>query len=304
MQVVIGNNSIPLIYSDRLMGLATYVNVSVTEKTWEDLPSDMLGRYIWYRKNSYYQRPYLSMGNSAQKYLDIDSYEWVDHTWEWPEGHNSLDDLWGIYVWHWDDTTIYLSSGLYHQHQLSGNTWYVRTWSNYEGPEYGDRAWKWEDTTYYSSGVHQYGVIGNPGINDWYRSPWAYHSSAASFYGEGLWSDNPKLYCPKWIPQNEQYPYANHHVYYSAGNIQGVLYPSTRDVEVKTWNGLKSFNGEDVWSNLTNIFYSDNNRHYVLDPVSSTWYRINLGLNFYGRDVWTDLHGRWYVNNTHELHFG
>lgn len=298
METVIGNNNIPLIYSDRLLGVGVYVRVSATEKTWENLPSNMKGRYIWYRKNSYYQRPYLSMGTDAQKYLDIDNYEWVDNTWEWPEGHNSLYYLWGDMVWHWNDTTIYLSGGLYHQHELSGNTWWLRPWRNYEGPKFGNRAWRWGDNTYYSSGSEQYMVSGTPGTHDWYMSPWS-----SPFYGEYLWSDNPKLYCPKWVPQNEQYPYYKRHVYYSAGKFQEVLYPSTRDVEAKTWNGLRSFDGRDVWSNLTNIFYSDNNKHYVLDPVSSTWYRIDLGLNFYGRDVWTDLHGKWYVNNTHELHF-
>ena len=61
----------------------------------------------------------------------------------------------------------------------------------------------------------------------------------------------------------------------------------------KTWSGLTSFNGEYIWSDGDNIYYSNNNDQYVLDKSTSTWStKIWNGLPNYGGfiapAIWTD----------------
>ena len=56
----------------------------------------------------------------------------------------------------------------------------------------------------------------------------------------------------------------------------------------KTWNGLTSFNGDNVWTDGTNIYYSSYDEQYVLNGdtwETKTWNGLT---NFYGSDVWTD----------------
>lgn len=62
-----------------------------------------------------------------------------------------------------------------------------------------------------------------------------------------------------------------------------------------TWNGLTSFTGQDVWTDGTNIYYSDGSysRAFILDKETLTWSSIYLNgvpnsAKFYGRYVWTD----------------
>lgn len=58
----------------------------------------------------------------------------------------------------------------------------------------------------------------------------------------------------------------------------------------KTWNGLTNFNPDYIWTDGTDIYYSDNNSQYVLDKATSTWVEKTWnGLtSFMGKQVWTD----------------
>ena len=57
-----------------------------------------------------------------------------------------------------------------------------------------------------------------------------------------------------------------------------------------TWNGLSSFNGEFVWTDGENIYYSYGSNQYVLNKSTSTWTAKTWnGLSeFYGSYIWTD----------------
>lgn len=60
----------------------------------------------------------------------------------------------------------------------------------------------------------------------------------------------------------------------------------------KVWNGLSNFNGAYIWTDGTNIYYSDESSQYVLNRdtdtwVEKTWDGIDTSL-FYGSYVWTD----------------
>ena len=58
----------------------------------------------------------------------------------------------------------------------------------------------------------------------------------------------------------------------------------------KTWKGLTSLNGTNVWTDGENIYYSNNTTQYVLDKETSTWtVKTWNGLSsFVGIDIWTD----------------
>ena len=60
--------------------------------------------------------------------------------------------------------------------------------------------------------------------------------------------------------------------------------------EAKTWNGLTGFNGDSVWTDGENIYYSYGSDQYVLDKSTSTWSaKTWSGLtDFYSSSVWTD----------------
>ena len=57
----------------------------------------------------------------------------------------------------------------------------------------------------------------------------------------------------------------------------------------KTWSGLRSIDGNKVWTDGKDIYYS-NNSQYVLNRQTSTWETKNWGSRtpYYGHNIWTD----------------
>ena len=131
------------------------------------------------------------------------------------------------------------------------------------------------------------------------------------FNGKYIWSDDRKQYILNldtrratpitWASGDIQYPRGqmiwnsgdSSHVYYSWGDDQFQLYSFSSGYSwyAKTWNGLTSFSGSNVWKDLSgNIYYSAGGLHYQLNKSTSTWtektwYGLN---NFSGISVWTD----------------
>ena len=58
----------------------------------------------------------------------------------------------------------------------------------------------------------------------------------------------------------------------------------------KTWSGLASFDGGNIWTDGENIYYSSYSDHYILDKSTSTWNKKTWnGLtSFMGQYIWTD----------------
>ena len=66
---------------------------------------------------------------------------------------------------------------------------------------------------------------------------------------------------------------------------------SKRDVcAIKKWRGLTSFDGEYVWTDGENIYYSYNSQQYILDKTTDTWIKKKWnGLsNFSAYQIWAD----------------
>ena len=70
--------------------------------------------------------------------------------------------------------------------------------------------------------------------------------------------------------------------------------------DLKTWNNLNSFDGNCVWTDGTNIYYSAATVQHVLNKSTSTWsVKSWTGLtDFYGAYIWTDGTDFYYSNGT------
>ena len=58
----------------------------------------------------------------------------------------------------------------------------------------------------------------------------------------------------------------------------------------KAWNGLRRFYGYNIWTDGSNIYYSESTTQYVLDKDTSTWTtKAWNGLSkFHGNRIWSD----------------
>ena len=78
----------------------------------------------------------------------------------------------------------------------------------------------------------------------------------------------------------------------------GVYVPDTWNT--KTWTGLTSFKGENIWSDGKNIYYSNGSDQYVLDKSTSTWSSKTWSdlTSFSGNYIWTDGENVYYSAST------
>ena len=72
------------------------------------------------------------------------------------------------------------------------------------------------------------------------------------------------------------------------------VHPEARDItseawESKSWSGIQSFDGWEVWSNGANIFYSNESTQKVLNKSTNTWSDITWDETIQkGHDIWSD----------------
>lgn len=72
------------------------------------------------------------------------------------------------------------------------------------------------------------------------------------------------------------------------------VHPEARDItsevwESKSWSGMTSYDGWYVWSNGTDIFYSNGNTQKVLNKSTNTWSDITWNVTIeQGFNVWSD----------------
>ena len=80
---------------------------------------------------------------------------------------------------------------------------------------------------------------------------------------------------------------------------------SRRDIttakwENKSWSGLTNFDGSDVWSDGTNIYYSNGSNQYIFNKSTATWEpKTWTGLtSFQGFCIWSDGDNIYYSWNS------
>lgn len=217
-------------------------------------------------------------------------------------------------------------------------SWGDTSWSGMgmgEGDFDGRHVWNGVDgKTYYSYSYvtptyepGNYVLMTPSGSNAyWSRKSW----STITLVGESMWNDgimdynndnyyhkldDDKWYVAYWLREGGgAYPNGIHvwkdslgHIYYSNGEYQCLIEigdPTGQGYKgawyVKTWYGLTSFYGEDVWRDVKTgmTFYSNGTTQYMLDESTSTWTPWTWkGLtDFYGRYVWTDGKRMFYSN--------
>ena len=68
--------------------------------------------------------------------------------------------------------------------------------------------------------------------------------------------------------------------------------------EEKVWNGFTEISGDNIWTDGTDIYYSNGSKHYVLNKETSTWEEKvwNGFTEIFGDDIWTDGVDIYYSN--------
>ena len=70
----------------------------------------------------------------------------------------------------------------------------------------------------------------------------------------------------------------------------------------KTWSGLSSFNATDIWTDGTDLYYSNGETHRVFNKSLSAWEtKTWYGLTYFnGNYIWTDGTDIYYSNSTNQ----
>ena len=90
-------------------------------------------------------------------------------------------------------------------------------------------------------------------------------------------------------------------IIYISTTVQYVLDKSTSTWLSKTWSGLTSFGGINIWADGTNIYCSDDTNQYQLDKSTSTWIDLsNKPSTLEGQYIWTDGTNAYYSDYSNE----
>ncbi len=178
----------------------------------------------------------------------------------------------GIFVWNCGNDTYYSNGSDQYVLDKKTNVWQPKTWNGKTNID-GRYVWTDGENYFYSKSNYQYLLNGDT----WSKVTW----NGLNIDGQYVWTDGTKYY-------------------YSNGTTHYEFNKSTRTWATKTWDGLTSFYGEDVWTDGKNIYCSQTvsspsptertTSHYVLSISSSYWAPMTWTgeTNFDGNDVWTD----------------
>lgn len=186
----------------------------------------------------------------------------------------------------------------------------------------------WTDRTniYFSNDYNHY--IFNKEISAWEPKVWEWESTIAnqSFSGRNVWTNGTDIYISatskQWVLDGNTWKVKTWNwkiddsvtttpeilraecvwtdgedIYLSMGNYsvpydkQWVLNKELNQWEIKTWNGVEDPNPEYIWTDGTNIYYSDTTKNYILNKETSTWETKTwngLSTTLRANAIWTD----------------
>ena len=223
---------------------------------------------IWSDGDNIY---YSNSSNGIQKVLN--GSNWTDKAWYGC-------DPYPAYIWIDGENVYYSKSDMHYVLNKSTSTWETKTWNGLT-KFYGNSIWSDGNNVYISQGSTQY--VLNKSTSTWEIKTW---NGLSTFYKMNIWNDGETIY------------------YSDRYGAQFVLNKSTSTWETKTWSGRggSSIDGEYIWTDGRNIYYSYGNTHTVLDRSTSTWNdKIWSGLtNFIGSNVWTDGNSIYYSDGSNE----
>lgn len=284
-----------------------------SEKTWSGM-TYFAGRNIWSDdENIYYSY------EEDQYVLNKSTSTWEEKTW------NGSSEIYGEYIWTDGENIYYTSYSTNLVLNKATSTWSEKTWSGFE-PSDTDYIWTDGNSVYYSDHDDQY--ILNKATSTWEEKTWI-DDYYIPYYGEYIWSDGENYY---YSDGDEHYTIGSSRQVligengeFAAVPASGVILPTVtadddesvleakdgrwhvgaKKLEVnyqdwmpKAWIGLTSFKGSAVWTDDTDIYYSNETDQYVLDKATSTWAEKTwTGLtSFNGDNIWTDGTNIYYSN--------
>ena len=211
-----------------------------------------------------------STSNYYHYYLDpTNSRKWIEYT---QLGSTSIKILYSSYYWS-DGEHVYYSNGSVHYEVTNGYTATTKTWYGLTSFS-GSSVWTDGTDIYYSSGSSQY--VLNKSTSTWVVKTWY---GLTEFNRQGVRKVGDDIYYLSTI-----YPYST-------------SFAKKLDRSTSTWNDITmhkvvpfSVNAAYVWTDRTNIYYSEGSKQYILDTetglaTTKTWTGLT---SFGGNYIWTD----------------
>lgn len=304
-------------------GNSSYYYKYTNQGTWERLSwpsttysSDIEGKYIWTDGTDYYCSN--TAFSSLRQYKLNSNFTWSTVTWSGITAPNKS------YIWSYNGNTYYSNNEI--QKVLSGTSWLNMTdWigiSSFSGADI------WEDVSnecYYTN-KYKFNLINN--IKTWETVTWTnYPSAIVTFYSYNIWNDGTNVYysmggsssnyiidCSTntWtsISDNWNHVYGedvwkidNDHIYMSHEDDYEFEFDKANNTwSNKTWNGFITFEGDYMWTDGTDLYYSEGYIQKKFIEADNKWTNMTWsGLTtFDGNKIWTDGKNIYYCG-THKL---
>jgi len=154
----------------------------------------------------------------------------------------------GRYIWTDGENIYYSYNNNHYVLDKTTSTWAVKTWNGLTSFK-GDKVWTDGDNVY----INKYKL--DKSTNTWnLKSDWMYVDADYIWLYKGI-------------------------VYYSSYSNQYFLNKETDNWEPKTWTGLNNINGNNIWTDGENCYYTlvgPKNKDYILEDDGETWTEITF----------------------------
>lgn len=224
------------------------------------------GNDVWTDGEHVYYSTEISAMEYVHLVLDKSTSTWSRKTFNGPQ-------LNGRYVWY-EGENVYWSYGTSPgQYVFDKNTsvWKTKTWyglpSGYQ--IYAFNIWRDPTNICYAD------YVLDPSTSTWTERPMTgFPSTEEVFEGRFIWNDGTNVYYSDTAVRNTQLS----------------LDLNTMNWSEKEWGGVPSLNGQLVWNYEGNIYYLGTTPFHPVGQfvLGSTWYPINIGIEFLPNQVWTD----------------
>ena len=202
----------------------------------------------------------------------------------------AIDVLYGNEIWS-DSANVYYSYGSL-QYILADNAFDDATWKGLIQAN-GKDIWSADSNIYWSDMHNQYALQ----KGKWTAMSW---TGLNNFIGEDVWTDGKNYY------------YSNGYDQYILSNAAAAGSARSDFTAIETtsagtiwtaiaWTGLQAFNGRNIWTNGTDIYYSFGSQQYKLSGngwIKMTWSGLSLLI---GMHVWTDGTKYYYSNGSQQF---
>jgi hypothetical protein len=240
--------------------------------------------------------------------LDKENSNWTTTSWTFEDKYPSLD---GGYIWSHNGNTYYSNGKT--QYILDGTLWKLMTWENVNN-FYSYNLWTLGDNVYYSYNGSNYVLNGTT----WEPMTWlgsvpsnldareVYTINGDIYYSKGgskhyklegtTWSEIDRPAWGTFTSFNGNFVWTDGSNTYYSNNDSHFIF-NGETWEPTTWNGLNTFSGTDIWLDGSNTYYSDGVDNYILN--GDTWTKTTFSgtTSLRGRDIWTDGACIYYTTN-------